>query len=1007
MRIINEYHQDTESLHINTEPMRNYYIPFKFAENVFTDKEGSELITMLNGQWDFKYFESFEEFKAESNNINFTDTIAVPANWQLQGYDSPIYSNIRYPIPYDPPYVPDMNPTGLYHRSFDIDKKSGNRYYINFEGVDSCYYLFINDKFVGYSQVTHVTGEFDITDYIKAGRNDIHLAVLKWCDGTYLECQDKWRMSGIIRDVYILERPEEHIGAYRITTDIADDQKTAYINFRAEYNHTVALRLFIFHDQIMSEVEVAPVDGVIDYTFTVTDPILWNAEVPFLYNLVIRAAGEVIGEKIGIRKICIKDGVLLINNTAVKFRGVNRHESYPDTGAVCSKEQMLQDLFLMKSHNINAIRTSHYPDVPEFYRLCDEIGFYVIDEADIEAHGCVFASDDTEYRSMAMLAEDPLFAKPIQDRVERMVKRDLNRACVIFWSMGNESGYSEAMIDTIKWVKEFDDTRLVHYESSIYTYKQNLNEEENQLLDVISRMYPPEEWFEKELPEKKNDLRPFVMCEYCHAMGNGPGDLEDYWQRIYANDRYCGGFIWEWCDHGLLNGITEDGRKKYAYGGDFNDIIHDGNFCMDGLVYPDRTVHTGLLEAKNVYRPVRAKQLDAAKGEYEFSNMLDFLDAGDELKCFYEVTDCGWVTVSGTFELDIPPKSKRKYTIDSLANLTGDDVYVRFCYIYKHKMKWSDVGDVAGFDQFLIYRKEGALFWDEADSTGTESSLDIQEDYKSITVSGSAFSYYISKQTGLPVSVRVRNREILTAPMEYNMFRAPTDNDINIKKEWLKYHYNEQFTKMYNLSTVYTEDKVEITAELALGWLIHKNNIRLVHTLTIDKYGEMKLASHAVLTDKRPFLPRFGVRLFVNEAFEQVSYYGYGPTESYIDKHQSTYKGLFEATVDEMHEDYIRPQENGAHFGSEFLELADETGASVKFTSDNAFSFNVSHYTQEELTEKAHNYELNKSGSTIVCLDYKQSGVGSNSCGPELAQKYQLSEKEFDFNIYMKISAID
>ena len=522
----------------------------------------------------------------------------MPSNWQLHGYDKPQYTNVCYPIPYDPPYVPDDIPVGIYQRSYNYSPDGNDRILV-FEGIDSCVYLYINGEFAGYSQVSHSTSEFDITPLLREGENKITAAVLKWCDGTYLEDQDKIRLSGIFRDVYVLSRPKVRLENYIVKTLISDDAsaKLEFTPFGCDVTATLTDR-----------------DGNTVTNFSATDgektviniqvPKLWSAEKPYLYDLTVFAGDEAIGEKVGFRRISVENGVFKVNGQAVKFKGVNRHDSYPDTGYYASVSQMKADLILMKKHNINAVRTSHYPNSPLFYQLCDQMGFYVIDEADMESHGCVevynnFKWDAPEpYNGIALIACDKQFEKAITDRAEALVKRDINRPCVVFWSLGNESGWGENMLAAGRLVKSLDETRLLHYEST-----HRLDDTPTDILDVVSGMY----WDTKEMAgflEKQDEHRPFVLCEYCHAMGNGPGDLENYHNAFYSSPRFCGGFVWEWCDHTVPQGVA-DGRVKYGYGGDFGEKHNDSNFCMDGLVYPDRTPHTGLLELKQAYRPVR------------------------------------------------------------------------------------------------------------------------------------------------------------------------------------------------------------------------------------------------------------------------------------------------------------------------------------------------------------------------------------------------------------------
>ncbi|MGB8452511.1 MAG: glycoside hydrolase family 2 TIM barrel-domain containing protein [Anaerocolumna sp.] len=989
------FHEDPEKLHVNTEPNRNYFIPFSKTADPFEERESSNCFQLLNGTWNFRYYNSFLDMEEDFLNTDFAETIPVPSNWQLHGYDKPMYLNIRYPIPYNPPYVPDENPVGLYQRKFHADLSDGFERFLNFEGVDSCFYLYINNEFAGYSQVTHMTSEFNITEYLVDGENSITVMVLKWCDGTYLECQDKWRMSGIIRDVYLLSRPKEKISNYRVVTNYDLKKDNVNIELSVKTNTPVIAKLFDAKDNLLLETSVKEEKAI----FEVKSPALWSAENPYLYKLIFQTEQETIGEKIGVRDIKVENGCVMINGAAVKFKGVNRHDSNPVTGACISKENMLEDLLLMKQHNMNAIRTSHYPNAPIFLKLCDELGFYVIDEADIEAHGSVEASHTTDnngdYSGIALVANIKEYEKPILDRIDLMIARDINRPSVIFWSMGNESGYSKAFERAARYIKSVDDTRLVHYQSmhELEGIEKAADNEETR--DIVSTMYSSPDWIEKEFLTKQNEKRPFVLCEYCHSMGNGPGDLEEYWKLFYTNDRLCGGFVWEWCDHGVDMGKADNGKTKYAYGGDNNEPLHDGNFCIDGLVYPDRTPHTGLKEVKNVYRPIRITPIYIEKGVYEFFNTNDFTELSETLKCRYEVTEKGKIIISGVLDLNVPAKSKKLNTIPELAGLSGESLYVRFIFTQKNDTAWSKSGFEVGFDQFAISETKR-----EFTPVVSEFPIDFKEGRQLIEITGQNFTYCLDKRKGLFSKMEFGGRKLIEKPMEFNAFRAPTDNDCAVKNDWSKFHLNELITKVYSVNVIKSGNCIEITSHLALGWYAYHNTFDLINKIYVYGSGQVKIHSKVKVADKRPYLPRFGLRLFMDNAFSEVEYYGYGSYESYADKHRASYKGIFKNKIWEMHEDYIKPQENSSHFGCAYVKIGN--GAiCLKVESEEDFSFNASEYAVEELAKKAHNYELEKSGFSILCVDYKQSGIGSTSCGPLLSKEYQLNEKEFNLSFFI------
>lgn len=995
------YHEDPQQLHINTEKNRNYYIPFSPEQDAFAQRETSHRFVLLNGRWNFRYYESFQDLEDNFNEMKPYNEIPVPSNWQLHGYGTPQYTNIHYPIPYDPPYVPDQNPTGVYNLEFTMDVSDGFERFLNFEGVDSCFYLYINGQFVGYSQVSHMTSEFNITRYLVSGRNTMTVVVLKWCDGTYLEDQDKWRMSGIFRDVYILSRPGNRIDSYRITSKLCDSYTKADIAVEVHANTDVTVKLFNPKGELLGESYQQA--GETTAVFSLDQPNLWNAEHPDLYRITLQTDEEIIAEKVGIREVTVKNGVILLNGAAIKFKGVNRHDSDPETGAVISREQMLIDLYLMKQHNINSIRTAHYPNSPIFLQLCDELGFYVIDEADLESHGSVEAAhtqdNNGDYSGIALLVVRDDYEKAILDRIDLMITRDLNRPCVLLWSLGNEAGYSKSMEKAGKYIKEYDPTRLVHYQSMHEIDGAEKADDSEAVLDVVSTMYTSSEWMKNDFLKKENEKRPLVLCEYCHAMGNGPGDLEDYWQVIYSNDRFSGGFIWEWCDHGIKIGEDSNGKAKYAYGGDFNEPRHDGNFCIDGLVYPDRTPHTGLKEAKNVYRPIRVKPVDTVNGKYEFINTYDFSELSEKLACTVEVTDAGKVILQEVLDIQLPAKTFTIETIPSLAGLTGTSVYVRFIFTQKHDTPWSEKGYEIGFDQLLIYKEHPIITPSRAEGT-----IDCSEDKKYVYISGENFSYRYNKSIALFEQLTFHHKELIEKPMAYNAYRAPTDNE-SIKWKWNMFSFGNLTTKVYHISVEKSDTDVRIRSQIALGGHSYQNTFQLQTETAIFNSGEIKIKYAVQVADKRPYLPRFGIRMFMNKGFDQVEYYGYGPYESYIDKHQASYMGIFTQHISDMHEDYIRPQENSSHYGCEYVNIS-SNDIRVSILAATSFSFNASEYTQEELSTKRHHYELEKSGYTVVCVDYKQSGIGSASCGPFLLEQYQFNERTFDFEFWIKPTQI-
>ena len=710
--IIPKYYEDLKVLHKGTMPNRSYYIPAsKQMENFVENRAESDRFLLLSGDWKFRYFESIydvkELFYKDGFDTKDFDTVAVPGLWQNYGYDRHQYSNARYVFPFDPPFVPHENPCGEYVCSFEYHKDvNAPKAFLNFEGVDSCFYVWVNGEFVGYSQVSHSTSEFDITDKLREGENTLAVLVLKWCDGSYLEDQDKFRMSGIFRDVYILKRPKEGVLDYFVKAIPSEDYKSGTVEIAVQYRNQsvpVTASLLDAEGNMVGEVVIeagkeseisdVPVSFGKDKvtagaSISIEDAVLWSAETPYLYTLVLKTENEVITDYVGIREIHAENGVMYINGVKVKLHGTNRHDSDAVTGFVISREQIMKDLTLMKQHNINAIRTSHYPNAPWFYQLYDRLGFYVIDEADNESHGTgevYFPEMPWEERIKhwnEAIADNPEFTEATVDRTKLCVERDKNRPCVIMWSMGNECAYGCTFEEALKWTKEFDATRLTHYESARYISDKRKYDYSN--LDTHSRMYPTlqemHDYFEKD------GTKPYVLCEYCHAMGNGPGDFEDYFEVIHQYDGACGGFIWEWCDHTIALGKDINGKKVYAYGGDHKEYPHDNNFCMDGLVYPDRTPHTGLLEFKNVHRPVRVVSFNQAKKELTLRNYMDFVNLKDYLTLEYEVLCDGVMIEQGSITdeslLDIRPHEEKVVPISFTVPKAGK-CYLKLNYMQK------------------------------------------------------------------------------------------------------------------------------------------------------------------------------------------------------------------------------------------------------------------------------------------------------------------------------------
>ena len=1001
--IVPRFYEDLNVMHDKTMPARAYYIPASVRmDDLVEHRENSDRFQMLSGEWKFQYYNSIydvnESFYEKGYDVSGFDHVTVPGVWQMDGYDTHQYTNIRYPFPFDPPYVPQDIPCGAYVHNFEYNReKKASKAFLNFEGVDSCFYVWVNGVYAGYSQVSHATSEFDVTDLLNEGENTLAVLVLKWCDGSYLEDQDKFRMSGIFRDVYLLKRPEKTIRDYHITTDVEKDRVTVKLDMYFSEPVETKVTIEDKYGAVVARGEAAE-DGVLE--LTVLNPVLWNAENPYLYQIILTMPDEVIVDRIGFRTIEIRDKVVYFNGEKIKFRGVNRHDSDPETGFVIDVRQIKKDLMLMKQHNFNAIRSSHYPNAPYFYQMCDEYGFMVIDEADIEAHGpfMLYRKEDTDQnrfrRWNEKIADDPAWEKAIVDRVRLMVQRDKNRPCIVMWSMGNESAYGCNFEKALAWTKNFDPDRITQYESARYRNYDITYDYDN--LDLYSRMYPSLQEIEDYL--KNDGSKPFLLVEYCHSMGNGPGDFEDYFQMIHKDDRMCGGFVWEWCDHAIAHGTAENGKTRYYYGGDHGEAIHDGNFCMDGLVYPNRTPHTGLLEYKNVYRPVRVVSYDWKNGQIVLHNYMDFDDLNNYVDIFYEMTQDGITVEKGKLaNVVAAPHSDAVVELKLQVPSTGK-VYLKLIYRLKKQMPLLEPGHELGFDEIKLAneddRNRQAVKWLEQEKE--VGAIDVKENERQVVLQANDFTYVFDKRTGLFEDMRFAGRSYINHPMELNIWRAPTDNDMYIKKEWKKAHYDAAYTRAYRIEVLQNKHGVFIMEHVAVLADTVQKILDVEMTWKINEDGKIEAVIEAVKDKEFPELPRFGIRMFLNKKMNEVTYFGMGPQESYRDKHQASCHGLFRSKVAQMHEDYIRPQENGSHYDCDYVEITSGQYG-IAAVSNDSFSFNVSVYTQEELERASHNYELEESDSTVFCMDYAMNGIGSNSCGPDVLDKYRFAEEAFRF----------
>lgn len=917
---------------------RSYYIPTGVSE-----------YTLLNGEWDFAYFERDVDVPEK---IEKWDKIPVPACWQLHGYDNPNYTNVNYPYPYDIPYVPDDNPCGVYHKEFEVSKKWGRVYFV-FEGVSSCASLFINDKYIGFTQGSRLQAEFDITDIVTEGKNEVTVKVLKWCCGSYLEDQDAFRYNGIFRDVYLLQRPEGHIA----DVDLIPNDKS----FNIKLDGVANVRIFD-GEELICQREMKN-----EFVFAPENPILWNAEKPYLYTIELERNGEILTFKTGLRNIKISDKYeLLINGVAVKLRGVNHHDTSKYRGWCQSDDELRRDLELMKELNINCVRTSHYPPTPKFVQMCDEIGLYVICETDIESHGALRRLPNVAYAfdvdSGDWPATKPEWEKEHVERMIRMVELFKMMPSVIMWSTGNESGHGINHVKMIEWTKNRDASRLVHCEDCSKTDKFHN-------ADIHSTMYTPQYITRERLESDEIDM-PIFLCEYSHAMGNGPGDVWYYNELFDEYPKAIGGCIWEWADHV----VTVDGVEKY--GGDFEgELTDDKNFCCDGMIFADRSFKSGTLEVKAAYQPIKTSYENGVLTVY---NRLDFTNL-DEYKFTYTIEADGEIIKTEekilsvephcSIQLEIPvEKLECHYGLVLKTNLEKDGK----CFAStQHKLPFVEIKET---------------FADKAE---------LCEDDKNIYAKGEGFSYVFSKHYGIFTKLCINGVEQLDGRTVLSAMRAPTDNDAKmlalwtLQDIWQGENLDRAFQKVYDCNIV--DGKIVMNGSFA--GVSRVPAFRYQKTLEIYAEGKIKVTLDGEFREDAAWMPRLGFELTLPAESNSFTYYAMGPGENYCDMCHCATLGMYESTAEREYVNYPRPQEHGNHAGAKMLKIGN-----MVFTSEQGFEFNVSRYSTDALYKAEHTDELIADGKTHLRIDYKVSGIGSNSCGPVLPQHFRLGEKKVHFS---------
>lgn len=955
---------------------RAYYIPYA---NASFAGESCEQVS-LDGVWDFRYFETIPEVPENVSEITFDSTLPVPACWQCHGYGQIQYTNQVYPIPFMPPHVPMDSPVGVYHRTFEVSADRA-RTYLMFDGVCSMFLFYVNDKYVGMSKGSRLAAEFDLTDYVKDGENDLTVVVFTYSDATYLEDQDCFRYNGIFRSVWLISRPENHIFDIDVRTQTSGEVNVSY-SFIGE----------------KCDVKATLYDGETALpSLCVENPRLWSAETPNLYTLIIEANGEFIKKEIGFRSISVSEKCeLLVNGTPIKLKGVNRHDTHAKNGYTVTVEDMMADLTMMKQYNINCIRTSHYPNDPRFYEMCDRYGFYVIDECDLECHGVEFMTRNQN--PSFLLSGNPAWKDAYVDRMIRTLERDKNSPSIIYWSLGNESYFGENHVAMSDYVRSRDTERLIHYEGTMSGVQRwvEVMPPVDPCVDVVSEMYATLETVEEQGKNESGDKRPYYLCEYAHAMGMGPGAIEEYWKLFYEYPRISGGCVWEWKDHAVYKG-EKDGKPIYYYGGDHGDFPNDGNFCCDGLVSPTLEPHTSLFSLKKAIEPIQITWENEEKGVILLRNRMDFTNANELFVLTYEVKDGNTTLACGTLPCDVAAHETVTVHIDELPKETNLPCYVMIRTLYKKDMWFAKAGYEASFTELPV--KTNITKKEKTANT----AISCKEENGILTVSCTQKDYIIRITDAAILSAKKNGEEYLAAPAVWTAWRAPTDNDMNIKTRWFN-QFNLHKSRMY----IHTYDIAENATNVSIkmeGIYAAKGRLPLFYiTLTymIDENGihtnvEAKQPENAWIEQ----IPRFALMIETVKGFDDLEYFAKGPRACYTDIQNHAYHSIFRGSVADEIEDMIMPQECGNHVDATYASLFCED-KTIRVDGD-GFEFSALHFSPEMLTSAMHNFELVPSENTFLLVNYKVCGLGSNSCGHRAKMPYSFAEKEFKFAFTVSI----
>lgn len=997
----------------NTEAAHTLFIPYADRETALAKERGaSPYFRSLNGTWKFFYADSpakAPEFYDSSYDVEAWSTIPVPSNWQLHGYGTPVYSSSLYPFQIDPPHIPQENPTGCYRRSFFVTEMWEDReIFLTFEGVDSAFHVWINGQLVGYDQVSHMHSDFRVTDYLQPGENTIAVQVYQWCNGSYLEDQDKWRMSGIFKDVYLTAVPAAHVRDVWAKPRFTDSERKQGV---------IDLDVWVKNDSssasVPSQLHVALLDGhnntvyegvlgdtlklaageekQLTAAIAVDSPLHWSAETPNLYALVLELKDE-LGhvleagcEYVGFRDIVMKDGQMFVNGVAIKMKGVNRNEFHPDLGHVIPIESMIEDIKLMKQNNMNSVRLSHYPNDTRWIDLCDRYGLYVIDEVDLETHGFHFIDNES------FSSDSPEWRPQYMDRVERMVLRDKNHPSIVIWSLGNESGYGSNHDAMAAWVREVDPSRPIHYERAV----------DAPVVDIVSMMYPPLEQVIEE--GEKDDPRPFLMCEFGHAMGNSTGNLQEYFDAIYKYPRLLGGLIWEWTDLSLRQ-KDENGEYRYFYGGDFGDHPNSGTFCLDGMLFPDRTPKASIIEFKKVIEPVIIKAVDMSTGKFSVENRYNFLSLA-HLQCEWTLQCDGEVIEQGILDqLNVPAGQTAEFTVPFTAscNKAGAEYWVNVRFVLREAAIWAPKGfEISWADLPVPAGAKTA----PVIAIGSMPSLRTQENEAEFIAYGEDFVLAFDKYLGRISSFVYQGTELISAGPKVNVWRAPTDNDNRHAKNWRKKGLHTLQYRVDDVSISTESDQaVRITVKEAMGTAGWPKAFTTELTYTIYGTGDVLIDSHIWPREEYVIsLPRFGLQLTMPDGFDQFAWYGLGPHECYVDRKQSGKLGVYSGSVQDQFVNYIHPQENGNKAEVRWASVTNRLGTGFLIGGLPLLNVSAHHYSPEQLAAAKHNYDLKPMKATVVNMDYEQAPIGNHSCGeaPPL-DKYILAPKEMSYSLRLR-----